>query len=378
MAHAYTPGLRVTERATVRKERRLPIAGQVLVGVGARVRAEDVVARAELPGDVATVNVVNLLGITPAELPQYMLKGEGDTVARDEPIAESRPFLKFLSFLKTVVPSPVAGTIESVSTITGQVLIRTSPRPVELTAYVDGTVVEVIEREGVVVETHGAFVQGIFGVGGEVCGELAMAVDRPDAVIGPGDLGPELGGKIAVAGELVTSEVYERASALGVAALVCGGFHDRDLRRLLGYDLGVAITGHEDIRPILIITEGFGPMAMAEATFELLRAHAGQRASANGATQIRAGVLRPEIIIPTPRAAAAAEAKSGIVAVGLTQGSRVRIIREPGFGRIGVVKALPAGAVQIESESLVRVAEIEFPDGTCATVPRANLEAIES
>lgn len=374
MAHAYTPGLRVTERARVRKERRLPIAGQVLVRAGTRVRAEDIVARAELPGDVATVNVVNLLGITPAEIEQYMLKRPGDTVERDEVIAETRPWIKWL---KTVVRSPVAGTIESVSPITGQVLVRTAPRPVELTAYVDGTVAEVIEQEGVVVETCGAFIQGIFGVGGEVNGEIAVAVDRPDAPLGPGDLGPEHEGKIVVAGELVTSEVYERASALNVAALVCGGFHDGDLRRLLGYDLGVAITGHEDIQPILIITEGFGPIAMAQATFDLLKAHEGRRASANGATQIRAGVLRPEIIIPSDRPAQAAPVPE-VAMVGLTEGSRVRIIREPGFGRIGIVKALPTGVVEVETESRVRVAEIEFPDGTTAVVPRANLEAIES
>ncbi len=374
MAHAYTPGLRVTERATIRKERRLPIAGQVLVQAGARVAAEDVVARADLPGDVATVNVVNTLGITPAEVGQYMLKRPGDTVERDEVIAETRPWLRWF---KTVARSPVAGTLESVSSITGQVLVRMAPRPVELAAYLDGTVVEVVEREGVVIEAHGAFVQGIFGVGGEVNGEIAVAVDRPDAPVGPGDLGPELEGKIVVAGELVTSEVYERASALNVAALVCGGFHDGDLRRLLGYDLGVAITGHEDIQPILIITEGFGPIAMAQATFDLLKAHAGQRASANGATQIRAGVLRPEIIIPSGRPAEEAPV-AGISMVGLTEGSRVRIIREPGFGRIGTVKSLPAGVAQVETESRVRVAEIQFPDGTTATVPRANLEAIES
>lgn len=374
MAHSYTPGLRVTERAKVRKERLLPIAGKVLVQAGARVRAEDVVARAELPGDVSTVNVVNILGIPAAEIGQYMLKKGGDAVARDEVIAETRPFIKWF---KAVARAPVDGTIESISSITGQVLIRTAPRPVELTAYLDGTVAEVIEREGVVIETHGAFVQGIFGVGGETYGEIAVIVERPDEVIGPDRLTPDLKGKLVVAGSLVTSEVYERASALGIAALVCGGFHDRDLRRLLGYDLGVAITGHEDIQPILIITEGFGPIAMAEATFALLKAHAGQRASANGATQIRAGVLRPEIIIPAARAATD-EVLADIAMVGLTAGSPVRIIREPGFGRIGVVKSLPAGVVEIESESKVRVAEVQFPDGTTATVPRANLEAIET
>jgi len=375
VAHAYTPGLRVTERATIRKERRLPIAGRVLVEVGARVRAEDVVARAELPGDVATVNVVNQLGIAPAELSQYMLKKEGDPVAREEVIAETRPWIKWF---KTIARAAVEGTIETVSAITGQVIIRTPPRPVELTAYLDGTVAEVFEGEGVAVEASGAFIQGIFGVGGEIYGEIAIAASKPNAVITPDGLGKELAGKIVVAGSLVTSEVYERASAIGIAALVCGGFHDRDLRRLLGYDLGVAITGHEDIQPILIITEGFGPMAMAQGTFELLKANAGRRASANGATQIRAGVLRPEIIIPSDEKRDAAAVETAPPMVGLTEGSPVRIIREPGFGRIGRVKRLPPGTEVVETEARVRIVEVEFPNGETAIVPRANVEAIAS
>ncbi len=373
MAHAYTPGLRVAERARIRKERRLPIAGQVLVEAGARVRAEQVVARTELPGDVATINVVNQLAISPSELPRLMLKREGEPVARGEPLAETQPFIKWF---KRTVRSPVDGTVESVSSITGQVLIRMAPRRVELTAYVDGVVAEVFEGEGVAVETTGALVQGIFGVGGETHGEIAVAASSPDAQLSPDDLTPDHAGKILVAGSLVTSEVYERASAIGVAALVCGGFHDRDLRRLLGYDLGVAITGHEPIRPILIVTEGFGRIAMAEGTYELLKANEGRRASANGATQIRAGVLRPEIIIPRPEDEGEAEEEER-PAAGLTVGSPVRIIREPGFGRIGRVRSLPTGVHQIETEAKVRVVEVEFPDGQAAIVPRANVEAIE-
>lgn len=376
MAHAYTPGLRVTERARIQKERRLPIAGEVVVKQGDTVRAEDIVARAELPGDVAPVNVVNQLGIQPGDLASYMLKKEGDAVGRDEVIAETRPWLKWF---KSAARSPIDGTIETVSHVTGQVLVRGAPRPVIVRAYIDGAVVEVDEHEGVTVETTCAFVQGIFGVGGETHGELAVVGDGPDAVIGPDELTDDLADKIVVAGSLVTSEVYERASGIGIAALVCGGFHDRDLRRLLGYDLGVAITGHEAIRPILIMTEGFGRIAMAKATYELLASHAGQRASANGATQIRAGVLRPELIIPAAGAGeAAGEAAEDVVVAGLTPGTRVRIIREPRFGSLGVVKSLPTGVEAVESEAKVRVVEVEFADGTAAIVPRANVEVIAS
>jgi hypothetical protein len=56
VAHAYTPGLRVSDAATVRRERRLPLKGEVLVGVGESVAPETTVARAELPGNVLAVS----------------------------------------------------------------------------------------------------------------------------------------------------------------------------------------------------------------------------------------------------------------------------------------------------------------------------------
>jgi hypothetical protein len=377
MAHTYTPGLRVTAYTTVRKERRLPIAGNVVVQKGTVLKAEDVVATAELPGNVTTVNVMNLLGIGAKEIPNYMLKKEGDTVTAEEVIAETRPFIKLF---RSSAKAPSAGTIEIISDVTGQVIIRAEPRPVDLRAYIDGTVIEVRENEGVTIETSGAFIQGILGVGGEVCGEIVLAGSGRDTVIEPGDLDESMRGKIVVAGAFVSSDVFQRASEIGIAALICGGINDSDLRVLLGRDLGVAITGQEDISPIIIITEGFGRIPMAEATYSLLAAHEGQRASASGATQIRAGVMRPEIIIPTgkPAGPAAAGTEDEAEPAGLQEGTRTRIIREPYFGVLGTVKSLPTGLATVESETKVRVVEITCDDGRTVIVPRSNVEAIET
>lgn len=49
MAHAYTPGLKVSSRTIFRKERRLPLKGEVLVKVGDTIEAEDVIARTDFP-----------------------------------------------------------------------------------------------------------------------------------------------------------------------------------------------------------------------------------------------------------------------------------------------------------------------------------------
>ena len=68
MAHAYTPGLRVTEQTLVRRERRLPLKGEVLVARGDTVSARTVVARTLLQGNVQTVNLASALGVYPREV----------------------------------------------------------------------------------------------------------------------------------------------------------------------------------------------------------------------------------------------------------------------------------------------------------------------
>ena len=373
MAHSYSPGLTVTERTVVRKRRLLPIPGTVMVQPGDAVGPEQVVARTELPGKVHAVNVANLLGGAPDEIGDYLLKKAGDAVAKDEVIAESHPFIKWF---KTEIRSPIQGTIETVSSVTGQVLLREPPRRLDLLSYIQGRVVEVLPNQGVSIETECTLIQGIFGVGGETWGELVMAAQSPEAGLTPAQLTPDLKGKIAVAGAFVGHDTLKRAREIGLAGLVVGGIHDRDLRQLLGYDLGVAITGTERIGFTLILTEGFGTIPMAAKTFALLRAHAGQRASMSGATQIRAGVIRPEIIIARTGAQPSVE-KGTPQRSGIRIGDPVRIIRDPLFGRIGQVVALPHELQQIETESHVRVLEVEFPDRSRAVVPRANIEVIE-
>lgn len=374
MAHSYTPGLTVTEQTVVRRRRQLPLPGTVLVAVGDLVQSNQPVARAELPGKVYPLNLANQLGVAPDEIKDYLIKREGETVQKDEILAENKPLIKWF---KTEIKSPITGTVESLSTITGQVLLREPPRVLELLAYVDGTIVEVHPRQGATVEAQCSLVQGIFGIGGETSGVLAVAVTQPDEVLTPAHLKADMKGKVVVGGSFLSAETMAKAKDVGVAGLVVGGIHDKDLRALLGYDLGVAITGTEQVGFTLILTEGFGTIPMAQKTFALLSAHAGEKAAISGATQIRAGVIRPEIIIAKP----AGSAQAGVAAMSQREGIRigdpVRIIRDPLFGKIGEVSALPSDLQKIPTESEARVLEVRFPDGRVAVIPRTNIEVIE-
>lgn len=373
MAHAYTPGLRVTRHTTLRRTRRLPMKGQVLSQVGDAVQRQQVVARTELPGVVRTMNVVNRLGIAANELPSFMLKREGDSVRKGEALAESRPLIKWF---KTTVEADIDGTVESISSVTGQVLLREPPLPVEVMAYVDGTVVEILPDEGVIIETRGAFVQGIFGVGGEAYGPLHVLSGTAGQDLTPELINADSAGKIVVSSGLVTHAAIRKAQEVGAAGVIGAGIHDSDLRDLLGYDLGVAITGSEDIGLTVIVTEGFGRITMARRTLDILQDCHGQQASLSGATQIRAGVMRPEIIVPDLDSTVALDTASGHGG-GMSEGDPLRVIRAPYFGAIGKVSRLIAELQQVESGASVRVLEVEFEDGTRAVVPRANVELIE-
>ena len=354
------------------KTRRLPIFGEVFVKVGDVVDHELIVARTEIRGDPEILKVAMLLGVEPEDLPRYMAKNIGDQVEKGELLAH---YNAFFGLIKKQVETPKSGTIESISDITGQIIIRGSPIPVDVDAYIPGKVVEVLPKEGAVIETNAAFIQGIFGIGGEDHGRIRIAVESPDAILTADAINPEDKGTILVGGSLVTLDAIKKCVEVGVSCIVVGGIRHYDLTAFTNEEVGVAITGQEDLGITLIVTEGFGKMRMSQATFDLLKNFEGFNASVNGETQIRAGVLRPEIIIPHDEVAEESEGEE--LSSGMVPGTPVRIISQPYFGAIGEVVRLPVELHQVESESHVRVLDVKLNDDTIVTVPRANVEIIE-
>ncbi len=374
MSSAYVPGLKVTDHIELKIERRLPLKGSVVVAKGDTVSWNTVVANTFLPGSVELVNAAAKLGISPEEVPQAMLKGEGDAVSKGETLARSKGFW---GMFRSNLASPINGTVESVSEVSGLIVLRAPSVPVEINAYVDGVVEEILPEEGVIIKTSAAYIQGIFGIGGETAGEICIFTEDPEEELKSERLSEAYKGKILVGGALVTADFLRKAVKCGVKAIVTGGISDADLADFLGYDLGVAITGSEDKGITLIITEGFGKIAMAERSFNLLKRCAGRWASVSGATQIRAGVIRPEIIIADTTSSKLTQDKSVSVAAGLHIGSKVRLIREPDFGKLAVVTELPSEAEIIPTGAKVRVARVKLADGRLLSLPRANLEIIE-
>ena len=372
MARSYTPGLKILSHTKVVKRRLLPMKGSVHYKTGDLVNSNDVVASTDIPGNVRMLNVANQLNVEPENVPECMLVKLDEEIIKGQVIAESKGIF---GLFKSQIKSPIDGTLANVSEITGQAILSEPPIPVEVDAYTSGKIIEVIEDEGVTIETKGVMIQGILGIGGENQGELVIVTSSRNDELTHSMIEVEHKGKIIIGGSFLNLQAYEKAKDVGVKGIVTGGFNYTDLSKILGYSIGVAITGSEEIGPSIIITEGFGKIAMASRTYELLKENENKFASINGSTQIRAGVIRPEILIPYEKPDGAGE-EYDESDLAISEGSLIRVIRAPYFGKVGTVKSLPHKLSKMESETLVRVAEIEFEDGSIEIIPRANLEMI--
>ncbi len=370
MSKSYTPGLKVLDSTIVIKERKLPLSGEVLVREGDQVDSNKIVASTEIPGNVQMINIANKLNIDAEQILSFMVCKIGEKVKKNQIIARTNGIL---GLFKSEVKSPLDGIIGNISDITGQVIISEPPIPIEVDAYISGKIKKVIDKEGVVIASKGTFIQGIIGIGGEKKGFIKLICEKN---INLSNIDNSDSGCIVVLSSYLSYEFYKKANNIGVNGIVCGGIDYMTLSKILNYPLGVAITGMEDVTTI-VVTEGFGNINMAKRTLKLFQKHNNKYCSINGTTQIRAGVLRPEVFIGSEIHIEGDESFNGDAFI-ISVGSPVRVIRNPYFGKIGVVSDLPPELVKIEIETKLRVAEILFEDGSKKIIPRANLEVILS
>jgi hypothetical protein len=332
----------------------LPAPGQILVRSGDRVEPVQLVGRTELPGEFHILPAARMLGVRSARLSKLMRVEIGEDVQVGQTIASRR------GLAGRAVKSPIDGILAAAGR--GRILVEARPQEHELRAYIRGTVTDVIAQDGVVIETTGALIQGVWGTGGEAFGVLKCIARRRDDPMRARLIDPSCHGTILVGGSRLDETVLEQAQEMQIRGIVTGG---------LPYEVLPLV---EDLPFPIVVTDGLGEVPMAEPIFRLLSTNEGREASISGAVRSRWGVTRPEVVIPLPAETLPAEQ----VPPGspLVVGQRVRVVAGPRISAVGTVVRIPPHARYIDTGARVRGAELDLGEEEPVFVPLMNLEIL--
>jgi hypothetical protein len=349
----------VTLLATLRRERLLPLAGEVVAETRQRVEAADVVARTFLADRHHLVDVARKLGVPDDKADSALVKQDGDPVKAGEPIAVRKTAL---GLGKRAARSPADGRL--VVAAGGKALVAAISKAFELRAGIPGQVVTVMEGRGVVIETTGALLEGVWGNGREDFAPLRMAGNAPNGVLTAGMVEMEWRGALMVAGTLMDAAALRRLAEVRVRGLVVGG---------LGPSLLPAARTAEF--PVLVV-EGFGARGFSAPAWTLLQSNAGRESWLNAVVRDRFTGRRPELLVPLP--SPSTPPPPPLEGQALATGKRVRVLRGPDAGRVGTATALSDHPVMTASGLRVMVARVILEgSSTGAEVPVANLELLE-
>lgn len=374
----------------VRRERRLPVPGDVLVRTGQRVEPSEVIAQSTLASEPVRVDVAADLLMNPAAAGKRLIVNTGQQVEAGAPLAQRGGLGSRAS------RTPVTGTFTGYDPSTGVALITTPPEPVSVQAHLKGIVTDLIPHFGAIIETPATLIRGIFGIGGEQHGILRVVVSASDEPLSADRVDARVTYAVALGGAEVTAEALRRMIELGARGVIAGSIRSSELASFLGYPQGggwklgssaVSSNGWDFPPPnpgvpspvppdfVLIITEGFGSVPMSPRTFELIAAYDGGEVAIDGATRLRGGLSRPEIIIPLARTTSVRWLEE--TGPRLAVGTHVRLLTPDYLGQTAHVVSLPIGPRAAQSGVISPVADVQLIDGQRLRLPVVDIEALE-
>lgn len=339
--------------ALIRRECVLPEgAGDVHLetSIGARVGLKDVLVRGAYPAAVRVLDGVAELKLRRAsELPDCLQVMVGDHVTQGQVLGQKR---------RRKLTAPVDGLVVLIEH--GRVLIEEDPVPVEVTAGVNGQVLEADPSRGVLVETYGALLQGVWGNG-----KRALGVLRPEPNAGLDVAGDALG--IQYRGAIVVTK--RRLKAAGIALMESQGIAGLIAPSMEADALDLALNAPGPI----LLTEGFGTARLNPSIQQFLAEFEGKQATLDAVRPALTVLSRPEVILTVPLPSVDRPAPP-LIHLAMQTGMPVRVMRSDGSSITGQIIGLPEEPQVLENGLQVSCATVELITGERAAVPLANIE----
>lgn len=229
------------------------------------------------------VPIAKMLGVQPVMIMAYKSSeaNVGQTATKGQILAR---------FGRRTATSPLWGRITGISPIKGTITIEPLFKMQVTAAYLKGVVDRVTPGESIEVSGQARVLNGIWGLGGESCGMLHV-VD--------GDLSESAEftvGSIVAARGTATQAALTRAVEAGVKGVILGWLGTAAVMKFANVK-NMGVTGDESSSFPLILMQGFLRQDMREDAFRTLASSHGALCSIRGVTHIRAGVVRPEILV---------------------------------------------------------------------------------
>ncbi|TET84068.1 MAG: hypothetical protein E3J37_04280 [Anaerolineales bacterium] len=355
MNNFYLPSVtHVTPLTTIRRERVLPIPGVVTVRVNEKVQASHVVAEAESAPRHLFLDIVHGLGVPERQVSKYLVRHEGDRVDAGEVIAGP------VGLARRTIRAPANGRIVTISR--GRVLFEVRGELYRMRAGFPGMVIATDGTRSVTIQTTGALVQGVWGNGQQDYGVMRIVGDGPVDRLKTDQLDVNLRGAVLVAGICDHPAPLHQATELSVRGVILGG---------LASDL---IPVAQRLPYPVVVIEGFGERPINPPAFSLLSTNVGREVALDAQPASPYQIQRPEVIIPLP---ATRDVGFPDEVVPLKSGVRVRVLRAPYHGEVGIVQKVLAHAAPYPSGIRAMSATVELGAGSIATVPIANLEVLQ-
>jgi hypothetical protein len=347
------PVTHILALTTILRERILPVPGTVTARLNQRVTANDVVAEAHWAREHSLLDVARRLGVSSLAADRLILCKVGDELAPNALVASGRGL--FPREIRTLREGRV------VATGGGQILLEVGDVNIELRAGLPGMVVQIVPERGVMIQTAGALIQGVWGNGRIEMGMLTNLMEKPDSVLEAGRLDVSLRGSVILGGLVRDAETLRAAAELPVRGLILSSLHPNLI------PLAV------QMRYPIVVMDGFGNLPMNSAAYRLLTTNAKREATVNAEMLDRYSGARPEIIIPLP---VSQEPTQPNEVETFAPGQQVRLRAGPQSGTIAALVRLHPGMTTLPSGLRAASADVRTEGNEQILVPLANLEVV--
>ncbi len=339
----------------IRRERLLPddVDGRLEVRVNDRVTLRDVVARGTNPAPYALIDGERFFRLrNPDDLAKLMQVQIDELVEADQVIAQRG---------RRRLHSPITGRVTAITG--GRIIIQSIPTGVELEAGLNGVVVEIRKGRGVVIETTGALLQGVWGNGKRAVGVLRAEPEGGLSAVTSDEIDIGFRGAIILTRTPLTPLSFGIIGSQQFAGVIAPSVEPLIL------DLAL------EAPCAILLTEGFGTMRMSNTSYRFLDELNGKQATLDAVQPSPLEVRRPEVIINVPLPNVGYRAPMPNVYDPLRIGVSVRLARGDHAGFVGEIVDLPNTPVLLDNGLRVRCAQVQLiTTGERLTVPLENLE----